>query len=659
METFSRKLKQFALMLAAGVMVSLAAAQSNAAPPAAAPTPPAAMPAAPAVPAPPAATPATPPPATPTPPAAPPASAAPPAAETPAAPAPPAVAPATPSAAPAAKNVPGPTADELLNPGTDDWPTYGRDLGMQRFSPLSQINAGNVKELQLAWSRDLGIMTGIESGPSEYDGVLYMTSPSGAWALDATNGDLLWNYSTQLDKRAAAYTSGRKRGAPVLYAGNLYFTTADGRVIALDMKSGTETWSAQIGKIEFSEGFTADPIFADGKIIVGPAGADQGGVPGRILALDPSDGTVLWTFNVVPLPDEAGFETWQPPSAAQWGGASAWTPGAYDPESNLIIWGTGQPIPWYAADGIRRGDNLYSSSYVALDADSGTLVWYRQSIPSDEWDQDMSATPIIANREVDGKQVRVAILPVTSGFLNIVDVKTGAFITSYNMYQEQTGELQTVHTGYTPEGVSIINEDARFTGVGDRVNACPHRWASFEAASYDEASDMYFRPFSPVCLDLTMQLLPDTWKPGESAAGDKSQFVVNPALDYVSGMSAIDVSTGTTTWKFTYPYNQKAGVVATAGGVVFVAAPDRIFRAVDVATGEILWKQVLPSLMSSAPITYQVNGIQYVAVPVGGSGNGEPVQMPDAAPWVTGSGTMFVFALPEEVATAASAQTGP
>src|SRR5690606_31690417 len=192
------------------------------------------------------------------------------------------------------------TADELLNPAPGEWPTFGRTLDMQRFSPLDEINKDNVSDLRLAWS--IGLETAIDAqfGPVVYDGVMYLPSSDGATAVDAATGDRLWVYQTELSENAAAFNIGRMRGGLVIYDGKVFGTLGDGQAYALDSATGDELWRTTVGATDLSEGFTAGPIFADGKIIMGPAGGDTGGVNGRVVALDSESGEILWTFNLVP-----------------------------------------------------------------------------------------------------------------------------------------------------------------------------------------------------------------------------------------------------------------------------------------------------------------------------------------------------------------------
>lgn len=534
------------------------------------------------------------------------------------------------------------TADELLDPDPADWPTYGRTLDMARFSPLDEINRDNVDNLRLAWSRGLQFVIDAQFSPVVYDGVMYINAPDQVQALDAATGELLWDYEAELHENTHFLTSSRSRGSVVVFDGMVFHALGDGRLVALDAQSGEELWSTPVGQIEVGEGFSSGPIFADGKIIVGPSGADAGGAPGRVLALDSENGEILWTFNTVPRPGEPGFETWDPPSAAEWGGGSSWVPGVYDPETRTVIYGVGQPIPWWAGEQ-RQGDNLYTSSYVAMDVDTGELKWYHQVIPQDEWDYDLINTPIIADLEIDGETRRSAIIATVTGFVIVLDADTGEFLAHHQMHPDNT-----VHLGYEDDGTPIIDDDMRWAAdeAGESRTVCPLRWVDFEPAAFNADTGVYFRPNTHECYEMTNAPQPDDWVPGEDP--NNAQLEVLPdSFDRLGGLTAMDPVSGDVLWEWTFGYSQRSGVVATAGDLVFMGSPDRGFRAFDAETGDVLWQQRLTAYIQANPITYSVDGKQYVAIPVGGEGPLVIARQSDQPPIVTSDVSIFVFALPD------------
>lgn len=536
------------------------------------------------------------------------------------------------------------TTEELANPAPENWPTYGRNSEMWRYSPLDQINKENVDNLRLAWSRSLGFDTDAQFSPVVYNGVMYINGPDRVQALDAASGELIWEYVVELNENSGQQNLSRSRGSVVVYDGKVYHALADGRVVALNSKNGEELWSTQVGNIDVAEGFTSGPIFADGKLIVGPAGGDVGGMPGRVLAMDVESGEVLWTFHTVPQPGEKGFETWDPPSSAQWGGGSAWNTGTYDPETRTVIYGVGQPTPWGNFE--LRGDpspDLYTASWVALDIDTGELKWYHQVVPGDEWDYDQIATPTVADLKIDGQTRRTAILPTTTGYIVLIDMESGKFLGSHQFHPEPT-----VHTGYKADGTPIIDEERRYAEEGETELVCPLRWVDFEPSAFNPETGIYFRPNNHECIEITNSEIPADWEPGTSPINVAINWKPD-SYDRLGGLSAINPVTGEVLWEWGSGYTQRSGVVATAGDLVFMGSPDRGFRAFDAETGEILWQQVLTAYIQANPITYAVDGNQYVAVPVGGTGP-LVIQHQSGFPDIVSSDVMlFAFALPEGV----------
>jgi len=534
------------------------------------------------------------------------------------------------------------SADELLNPAPEDWPTFGRTLEMWRYSPLDLINTSNVDDLRMAWSLSIGSLDDAQFSPVVYGGVMYIPGSNMVTAIDGVTGDVKWVYETTLADNAPAFTAGRMRGSPIVYDGKVYSTLGDGRVVALDASTGAELWSTQVGDVSLSEGFSAGPIFADGKIILGPAGADMGGVNGRVVAADAESGEILWTFNIVPAPGEPGFETWDPPTAAQYGGGSAWTPGAYDPVTRTVVYGTGNAIPWWAGDH-RQGDNLYTASYVALDVDTGALKWYHQVVPREEWDIDTINTPVFADVTIGGVERRVALLATVTGYMVWIDSDTGEFL-QYQAYHPE----YTIHLGYEDDGTPIIDDEMRWSEdqAGEHRMVCPLRWVDYEPAAYDPETGTYFRPNTNECYDMVNNPPLADWQPGESAI-NATLTLLPDHFDRLGALTAIDASTGEVKWEYVVDgYSQRSGVVATAGSLVFMGSGDRGFRAFDSSTGEVLWEQRLPAYIAGNPMSYAVDGRQYVAIPVGGGGNIMIGRQTGAPELVTSEVAVFVFALP-------------
>jgi alcohol dehydrogenase (cytochrome c) len=542
------------------------------------------------------------------------------------------------------------TADDLIDPPRGAWPSVNRTLDGLRFSPLDQITPDNVADLRLVWSRALGYEGDIQSSPAVWNGVMYINGVMGVQALDAVTGDLIWDYRRARDDNMRGFFLNRMRGAVVVFEGNVYYASNDGYLVALDAESGDEVFATQLTDITRAEGFSAGPIFADGKIIAGTTGADAGGAPGRIHAVDAVDGELLWTFEVMPGPEDAeAYASWNP-MPPSWddgvGGASPWNTGIFDPVTRTVIYGTGQPTPWDRFDG-RRADpegaepsaDLYSSSYVAVDVDTGELKWYFQVVPADEWDYDVQTTPFVTDMEFDGATRRIVVLPSTPGYLILIDAETGEFLTAHGGFNPE----YTVLLGFTDDGEPIINPEARDWEEGDTYFLAPMRWTNFQAASYDPDRNLYFRPNVWDSRDYRLYSLAPDWEPGDSATD--FEFTVHyDRYDRYGGISAINPVTGEVVWDYGHGYDQRGGLVATAAGLVFAVFEDRHVRAFDSDTGEVLWEQVLPSMMRSNPITYEVDGVQYVAFLTGHPTGGQA--RADLPPLVPGPAQVFVYALP-------------
>lgn len=560
------------------------------------------------------------------------------------------------------------TDADMLNPPAGEWPQFGRDTIATRYSPLADVTTENVGNLQLAWVRDMGYRQAFQGSPSVWNGVMYVATQTGVTALDATNGSTLWTYSSP--NAGTAISNSAVRGAPLVYDGKVIVNLRHGATAGLDAATGAELWNVQITNEPLGEGFTTNPIWANGKVVVSTTGADSGGSPGRIVALSATDGELLWTFNIIPTgPEDPAWATWNnPPSwEAGIGGASAWNAGAFDPESNVIVWGTGQPTPWDRIDPRRADpdgvvtDDLYTNTWVAVDADSGELKWYRQAVPGDEWDLDQHQVPTFATLDWNGTERRVAIMGSSTGYIYVVDANTGEYLADHPAFTNVTeGAEFTIVTGYDANGRAIVSDAARaanqaFQDTFEFYNMCPGlRWAHIAPPAFSPATGLYYRPNNTLCHPFGADVMPDDWQPGQRAyfweTGDNS-----PELwfDRTGALSAFDPVTGEAVWEFTTDFGHDAGPVVTGGGLVFSAFMDRTFRALDAATGDVLWSFPVTTGSNAGSITYAVDGVQYVATVVGKTGFSNTPVLPDYNPYVdglvvppTGGVSVFVFKLP-------------
>lgn len=545
--------------------------------------------------------------------------------------------------------------DDLRAPPPESWPQHGRTPEAQRYSPLTAIDSSNVSSLRLVWVHELGHDGPAQGNPAVWGDTMFVSTPSGVIALDAANGDIRWRFEDEVVRDDPPVLAPRApRGSPVVFDGHVFATLREPVVVALDADDGRLVWRTEVGAAGLAEGFSSNPLFADGLLIVGPTGADYGGSPGRIVALDATTGAVRWTFKVVPDDEEdPAYATWQPvgPSWARGvGGASAWNVGAYDPDSEIVVFGTGQPLPWHRDDHRRRNDgppsrDLYSSSFVAVDVETGALRWFHQVVPGDEWEFDQHTVPIIVGSGVaDGADDRVALLATTTGFVVRVEASTGRYLGAHQLF-----DAGNVHIGYDDAGEAVIDDTMRYLSDRAPTGVCPGtRWAHVAPGAFSPRTGLLYRPNDTVCVQRGLR---PTLTGDAGGVLDAFWLHAEPRSpsDYFhrwGALSAIDPRSGVIVWEFTSPYPHDAGVLVTAGDLVFSVFADRTFRAFDAGSGAVLWEQLLTSHGEGSPITYAVQGRQYVAVLVGherGVAALPASGLPMSAP---GRPTLFVFALP-------------
>ncbi len=531
----------------------------------------------------------------------------------------------------------------IAAPPAGEWLSYGRDYDEQRFSPLSQITGENVGELGLAWSFDLDTARGQEATPLMHDGVLYITSAwSKVYAFDAATGELKWSYDPEVPRETlvAACCDAVNRGV-ALYGDKVYVATLDGYLVALNQSNGGLAWRAEVVPDHDNYTITGAPRVADGKVFIGSGGAEYR-ARGFIAAYDWANGDELWRWHTVPGNPEDGFENEEMERAAatwggEWwelgGGGTVWDSITYDAETGLVLFGTGNAEPWNPAGNGRDqvegaegfGDNLYTSSVVALDADSGEYRWHFQETPEDRWDLDSNAQITIADIEVDGEQRHVAIHVPKNGYVYVLDVATGEFL-SGTAWTAVNWSL-----GLDPEtGRPEINPEARYEQTGGVWVNLPgaggaHSW---HPMSYSPDTGLVYIPannagfpfaaddeFEPSAIGFQTAL--DGAATAMPAIAEARQAV----LDVTTGsLVAWNVADGTEAWRVDYPGPWNGGTLATAGNLVFQGTAEERFVAYSADAGEQLWSFATQSGVIAAPMTYEVGGEQYVAIMVGWGG---------------------------------------
>lgn len=516
----------------------------------------------------------------------------------------------------ASAQAPVPSA-RLLNAAKEphNWLTYSGDYSGRRHSSLRQVHAANVSQLSLQWVFQTGSSIRLQVTPLVVDGIMYITAADNkAYALDARTGRTIWRYTRALPQKISALCCGRvNRGFGIL-GDKLFMATIDAHVVALDAKTGNVIWETKAEDYKKGFSFTVAPLVVKDKVIVGVAGGEYG-VRGFIDAYDAETGKRAWRFYTIPGAGEPGNETWAGDSWKS-GGASAWLTGTYDPDLNLVYWGIGNPGPdlW---GGNRKGDNLYTDSVVALDADTGKLKWYFQFTPHDVHDWDTVQIPVLADLDYEGRTRKLLLLANRNGFYYALDRTNGKFLRAKPFVRvtwakgiRADGRPDVIPgTDPSPEG------NYACPGLGGGTN-----WMS---PSLNPQTGLMYVPFREQC---------DIFYSAESKYREGQLFFGGTYEDKRTerdwgGIKAIQPQTGDVKWEFKFDKPTVGGTLSTAGGLVFTGDDDGYVVALDAETGKDLWHVGLGSPITAAPMTFALDGKQYVAIAAGAG--------------------LFTFALPE------------
>jgi alcohol dehydrogenase (cytochrome c) len=491
----------------------------------------------------------------------------------------------------------------LKDPGR--WLTYSGDYSGHRHSPLTQITPANVHQLTAQWTFQTGTTGSFQTTPLVIDGVLYVSGfNNNAWAIDARSGRPFWRY--RRDPPEVPTCCGNvNRGLGVL-GDRLFMATIDAHLLALDMKTGSVVWDAELADYKVGYSATIAPLVVKDKVIVGIAGAEFG-TRGFIDAYDAKSGQRVWRFYTVPAPDEPGGDTWPAGDAYLRGGGSVWVTGTYDPEQNLVFFGTGNPGPDYYSH-VRKGDNLYTASVVALDADTGKLRWHYQFTPHDIHDWDSTQVPVLGELTVRGRPQKVVMFANRNGFFYTLDRSNGKVIVAKPFVQT------TWATRIGEDGRPIVLPGHVPDEQGTKT--CPDLGGgtNFMSPSYDPSIRLFFVTARETCA--TYFAWDQPFKPGEQYEGGATQ---RPRDQKNFGaLRAIDPVTGERKWEFRYPSVSSSGVLSTASGLVFAGDGDGNIMAFDSRTGKNLWHyQLGVPVRSTGGTTYMLDGRQYLLVPSG------------------------------------------
>jgi alcohol dehydrogenase (cytochrome c) len=540
------------------------------------------------------------------------------------------------------------TEQRLTNPEPQNWLMYRRTYDGAVYSPLNKINAGNVANLVPVWTFATGVTEGHEAPPIVNNGVMFAATPQGqVLALDAKTGDLIWRYKRKLpEDLSQLHPTSRGVG---LWQDKVYFASTDAYLVALDAKTGKEVWAKPIGDYKKGPYMTLAPQVIKGKVLVGSSGGELG-VRGYVVAFDAQDGKELWRTYTIPGPGEPGHDTWK---GDDWktGGGSVWMTGNYDPATNLAYWGVGNAAPW--PGDAHPGDNLYTSSVIAIDPDTGKIKNHHQYHYNDAWDWDEVDPPILADLKVAGRDVKGLIHPGRNGYLWVLE--RGA--DKINFVAANPFVLQNVFTKVDPKTGRPEYDPAKVPAVGKTVTFCPSLWGGkdWPSASYSPPTGLLFIPANDnMCGKMVGEKKPyvegQLWLGADVDKLDLSR--PQPPGSYIGELQAWDVAAGKKVWSQKFPQQLFASVLSTAGDLVFVGGTnDRYFRAFDAKTGKLLWQQKTNSGIMGMPVAYEVDGVQYIAVQSGWGVDGQRIQDslakidPSVKPDVPQGGVVWVFAL--------------
>lgn len=503
----------------------------------------------------------------------------------------------------------GPTWQEVLDDhrNTEDVVTYGMGLNVNRFSPLKQVNAKTVRDLVPVWTSSLEDERGQEAQPLIYDGVLYAITHKSSFAFDARSGKRLWRHDISYPKRMfRVVCCGMVARGAVLFEGKLIRQTLDNHVLALDMQTGQEVWKVKAADWEEGYTMTGTPLVANGVVIVGVAGGDMG-VRGFLDGYDANSGEKLWRFWTTAGPEDPGGDTWEGDTYLTGGGAT-WLAGSYEPELDLVYWGIGNPGPWNAT--VRPGDNLYTDSVVALRPKTGELVWYHQYVPNDTFDYDGVNELIHADIEVDGKPRKVILNANRNGFFYVIDRVTGE-----RLRASQFIDRQNWADGMDPEtGRPILSATAQKILAGEQQEVWPSNIGgkNWGPASFNPQTGFaYLNGFE---MSMIYKLLAPTWRKGMMFVAADFSFPIPEDGRPLGYLRAIDPLTGNRVWEVPYDPPPNGGTLTTAGDLVFTGLMTGELVAHHARTGELLWQYKTGSGIIGPPITYDLDGEQYVAV---------------------------------------------
>lgn len=532
------------------------------------------------------------------------------------------------------------TEDFLYNPPDEAWPSKRRNPLGWGYSPLDQINRENVADLELAFVLETGALGANQGTPVVVNGVMFFQARSQrVIAADAATGALLWDYRYTLlpqEQRTELGVAGDQasRGV-VVYENMVIANMGDSHVVALDAQTGQEIWRTQTT----GQGYSSPGMIAGGVLVSGNRAVDNDRA--AVSGIDTETGEILWERYVIPGPGEPGYETWEIEGTAERGHGSVWGSPVYDPALDLVYIFVGNPDPY--TNQTRPGDNLYTNSVLALRPQSGEIVWYHQFVPNDSWDVDSTMEGILFDAEIDGEMRHLIVHTGKSGFTNLLDRETGEWL-DYTFTTYQNIFLDVDENGRPTQNPDVI------PNPGERVVACPSTrgGTDWPARSYSPETGLYYLSGNHICMDVQGF----EYSPGDPNRNIQDIRVVAPGYEgRIGKIFAIDATTLDEVWSVEIEHPTSAILLPTAGGVLFSGEVDNTVRAYDDSTGELLWTHPVSNAAEGHPITYAVDGVQYVAFPTGCCslvGGGLARENNPEIMSIPGTNQIWVFRLPDE-----------
>jgi alcohol dehydrogenase (cytochrome c) len=534
----------------------------------------------------------------------------------------------------AAGGAPGLDPAQILKPLGESWPTYSGDYSGRRYSALTQVNQGNVKNLTLAWTARVsggpgfgggrrggggggtiiggegsgdvtaGGPTSIKGAILQVGGTLYVTAPDNAWALDAHDGHELWHYFWKT--KGGTHIGNRGVG---MWGNYLYMETPDDYLVSLDARTGKERWHKEIASFSQQYFSTVAPVVVGNHVLVG-TGNDLD-APGFLQSLDPETGDLQWKYYSVPMnPGDPGLDTWKTLDAARHGGGQMWIPGSYDPETHLYILGTGNPTPAYTAQSRGEGDNLYTCAIVALNVDTGKMAWYYQTSPHDTHDWDSAQTPILVDGEFGGRPRKLVLTASRNGYYFTLDRLTGEHLVT-----SKFSDTVNWAKGLNDKGQPVRDPVKDYHIAGALVSSANGGATNWPPPAFSPDTGLFYVPTAET---YAMYYLTETDPRGAMGLGGKDEIDLGASVSY---MMAIDYKTGKVAWKHKYrtaggSRGGASGLLTTAGRLLFGGDVAGNLVAFDPANGRILWHSLI-GYVTNAPETYMVDGRQHLLVAAG------------------------------------------